>query len=637
MKIANFKLGIIAGVLASFTFTACSSSDNDPGADPADAKVTFSAISASNISETSFDASVNVTITGASATASGFCYSQQQNPTTSDPKATASASTGTMSATISSLTSGTQYYVRAYVVVGGQVSYSVQATVTTKAQATTSVTPKEIENYRGPSYPDDYRSIADWAKRSQWNLANVHDPTVMLADDGYYYMYQTDASFGNAHEQGGHFHGRRSKDLVNWEYLGGTMMSSPSWILEKVNEYREKLGLAKLSKLEGQGFWAPCARNIGGGKYRMYYSVVNDGTLIDGDGTWPERSFIGMMETTDPASNVWEDKGFVLCAASDRGTDWSRPANKEWYAYNKWNAIDPSLIITPEGEHWLIYGSWHCGIAAVQLDPATGKTLEELPDPWGTASEIAPYGKLIATRRMNDRWQASEGPEVIYRDGFYYLFLAYDGLDVPYNTRVVRSAKITGPYVGIDGTDVTNFGGDAFPIVTHPYKFGDDHGWVGISHCGVFSDNAGNWYFSSQARFPNGYDDWAPNAIMLGHVRAIKWTSTGWPVVMPERYGAVPNIPVTEAELVGSWQHIDLGYKYAEQKGSTTMTFAENHSITAGPWKGGKWSFDEATQTLTANGVELIVARECDWESPTRKACIVYAGVNNQKTYWGKK
>ena len=33
---------------------------------------------------------------------------------------------------------------------------------------------------------------------------------------------------------------------------------------------------------------------------------------------------------------------------------------------------------------------------------------------------------------------SSEGPEVIYRDGYYYLFLAYDALDVPYNTRVVR-------------------------------------------------------------------------------------------------------------------------------------------------------------------------------------------------------
>lgn len=635
MSITRLKL-YLAATLVAASLAACSGKD-EPNGGGTDASVTIGAVTTSNVTENSFDAAATVTISGGTSSTAGFCYSQQQNPTTADPKVTASIASGKMSATISSLTGGTQYYVRAYAVVGGQVTYSAQASVTTKPTTSTSVTPKEIENYRGPNYPDDYRTIAGWDKRSQWNLANVHDPTVMLADDGYYYMYQTDAAFGNTYADGKHFHGRRSRDLVNWEYLGGTLPSNPAWVKEKMNEYRRKLGLPEKNNLTEFGYWAPTARNIGGGKYRMYYSIVCDGELIDGEGTWPERSYIGLMETTDPASNNWEDKGFVLCAASDRGTDWSRPAGKEWYAYCRWNAIDPSFIITPEGEHWLVYGSWHSGIAAVQLDPATGKTLATLPDPWGTADDIAPYGKLIATRKMGDRWQGSEGPEVIFHDGYYYLFLAYDGLDVPYNTRVVRSTSITGPYVGIDGTDVTNFGGDAYPIVTHPYKFNNSPGWVGISHCAVFNDGADNWYFSSQGRFPTDYDEWAPNAIMLGHVRAIKWTSSGWPVVMPERYGAVPNIPVTEAELVGSWQHIDLGYKYAQQKTAETMTFAADHTITAGPWKGGKWSFDEAKQTLTANGVELCVARECDWESPTRGACIVYAGINNKKTYWGKK
>lgn len=635
MNIAKKAMLLAGGTLALLSVFSCSSSNE--GGEDVKATVTIGSVTTSNITETSFDASAEVKITGASATAAGFCYSQQQNPTTADPKTTASISSGKLAASISSLASGTQYYVRAYAVVNGEVTYSSQASVTTKAAQSTSVTPKEIEAYRGPNYPDDYRTIAGWDKRSQWNLANVHDPTVMLADDGYYYMYQTDASFGNAHTAGGHFHGRRSRDLVNWEYLGGTMTSTPAWVKEKVNEYRKKLGLKEFSSMKEFGYWAPTARNIGGGKYRMYYSIVCDGDLINGEGTWPERSFIGLMETSDPASNQWEDKGFVICAASDRGTDWKRPAGKEWYAYNRWNAIDPTFVITPEGDHWLIYGSWHSGIAAVQLDPATGKTLKPLPDPWGTADDIAPYGRLIATRKMNDRWQGSEGPEVIYRNGFYYLFLAYDGLDVPYNTRVVRSNKITGPYVGIDGTDVTNFGGDAYPIVTHPYKFNDSPGWVGISHCAVFSDNAGHWYFSSQGRFPTDYDDWAPNAIMLGHVRAIKWTSSGWPVVMPERYGAVPDIPVKEAELVGTWQHIDLSYKYGSQKTAVAMTLAADHTISAGPWKGGKWSFDESSQILTANGVELCIARECDWESPTRGACIVYAGINGTKTYWGKK
>ena len=90
------------------------------------------------------------------------------------------------------------------------------------------------------------------------------------------------------------------------------------------------------------------------------------------------------------------------------------------------------------------------------------------------------------------RWQGSEGPEIVYHDGYYYLFMAYDGLDIPYNTRVVRSTRVDGPYQGIDGTNVTSPGGNAFPVVTHPYKFMDSYGWGGIAHCAVWEDTLHN-------------------------------------------------------------------------------------------------------------------------------------------------
>ena len=85
--------------------------------------------------------------------------------------------------------------------------------------------------------------------------------------------------------------------------------------------------------------------------------------------------------------------------------------------------------------------------------------------------------------------------------------------------------------------------------MTHPYKFGDDHGWVGISHCAVFDDGQGNWYYASQQRFPA---DWpgvnAPNAIMLGGIRRIVWTESGWPLVLPERYANVPQELISESD-----------------------------------------------------------------------------------------
>ena len=234
------------------------------------------------------------------------------------------------------------------------------------------------------------------------------------------------------------------------------------------------------------------------------------------------------------------------------------------------------------------------------------------------------------------RWQGSEGPEIVYHDGYYYLFMAYDGLDIPYNTRVVRSTRVDGPYSGIDGANVTN-GANAFPIVTHPYKFYGDYGWVGISHCAVWDDGNGNWYYASQQRFPGNYPGNASNAVMLGGVRRIVWDDNGWPLVMPERYAAVPQAEITADDIIGVWEHIDLGYSQGNQKSSSDMMFDADGSITSGIWKGGKWSFDPQTNTLTANGVKLKVSRECDWEASPRRHTLVYAGINGIKTYWGKK
>ena len=574
---------------------------------------------------------VSATATGSAITSRGVCYGTAANPDINGTKQTATSSN--MTVTLAGLKAQTTYHVRAYVQTSIEVKYSEDVTFTTAAETSSS-----LDIWKAPTYVDDYRSMSAWSQRAQWNLANVHDPTVMKADDGYYYMYQTDASYGNEHAKGGHFHARRSIDLVNWEYLGGTMTSTPSWVLTKMNEIRAKQGLPNVTNPQ-YGYWAPCARKVKNGLYRMYYCVVVDNYLKSGkptseafDGSWTERAYIGLMETSDPATNKWEDKGYVICSSSDKGKDgWSRPAADNWEGYFYFNAIDPTFVITPNGEHWLIYGSWHSGFAAVQLNPETGKTMKELGDPWATSPQgLADngYGKRIWTRTNGSRWQGSEAPEVVYHDGYYYLFMAYDGLDVPYNTRIARSATIDGTYQSM-GNDAT--------VLTHPYKFSGSQGWVGISHCAVFEDGSGNWYYASQQRFPTTAGGNAPNAVMLGGVRSIKWLSNGWPVVMPERYAAVPDVAITADEIAGTWEHIDLGYQYGVMKESSTMTFAADGSITDGIWKGGKWSFNASTNTLTANGVELKVQRECDWESNPRKHTIVYAGINGEKSYWGKK
>lgn len=490
------------------------------------------------------------------------------------------------------------------------------------------------DNFDGPTYADDYTGIASWNQRSQWNLANVHDPTVEK-DGEYFYMYQTDASYGNAHTGNGHYPYRRSKDLVNWEFLGTVFPTAPAWIKDSLNSKRAQMD-PPLDPIQNPnyGFWAPHIQKVDN-TYRLYYSVVVTNPIVgtDPNTSWTERAFIGLAESTDLSSNNWEDKGMVISSIPDGEETYYRDNGNDWSGYFKYNAIDPSMIVTPEGEHWLIYGSWHSGIAAVQLDANTGKPnrLKELED----------YGVRIAGRGnvQNNRWQGLEAPEIIYNEetGFYYLFLAYDELSVAYNTRVARSANIEGPYVGIDGANVTE-GAEAWPILTHPYAFNNHPGWVGISHPSVFQDPETNqWFYSSQGRLPEGVSGInVSNAVMMGHVRKIEWTNDGWPVVAPQRYANVPETEITSEDINGTWEVITLEYEYRGIQKSSEVVFHEDNTLTG--VINGSWSFDESSGILTVNDNELIVDDAWDWEASPRRTTITFTGLNEAgRSVWGKK
>jgi len=500
-----------------------------------------------------------------------------------------------------------------------------------------------ITEYNPPMYADDYASIASYSNRNLWNLGNVHDPTIVKCGS-YYYMYGTDASYGNTLNGYGHFPCKRSADLVTWEYRGLAMSQTPpSWVKDSLNAMRGRLGLTAILN-PSYGYWAPCIRKVDN-IYRMYYCIIVDHFIGNGkqnnltnfDNTWTERAFIGMMESSDLAANSWVDKGYIISSVSDRTTGnppWYRSSyTGDWSGYFKWNAIDPTYITTPEGKHWLIYGSWHSGIPAIELDPTTGKPKK--------LSALADYGVRIARRFDNDvnRWQAQEGPEIMYnpKTGYYYLFLAYDELSVDYNTRVCRSRSITGPFFGYNGANITN-GADCFPILTHPYKFNNHSGWVGFAHCAVFQNaETDEWFYCSQARLPaNTNGNAYSNAIMMGHVRKILWTSDGWPVISPERYANVPQLPITDNDLIGTWEHILLNYVVGVQQTSTPLTLLQNYTATGALT--GTWSYNSNSKTLTIGSQKLKVQRELDWEASPRRPTIVYAGLNGSgRSLWGKK
>ena len=107
---------------------------------------------------------------------------------------------------------------------------------------------------------------------------------------------------------------------------------------------------------------------------------------------------------------------------------------------------------------------------------------------------------------------------------------------------------------------------------------------------------------------------------------------------MPERYAAVPDWgTITKNSLVGTWEHINLQYRYGEQNSATTLTL--NADGTMNRALSGNWSYDATKKQLTLGNVIVCVEREVDWEATPRRVTFVYAGTakNLNATYWGKK
>ena len=99
----------------------------------------------SSITTTTATCGGNVTATGgASVTARGVCWSTSQNPTVSDSHTTNGTGTGSFTSSMTGLTAGTTYYVRAYATNSVGTSYGAQRSFTTPTIPT--VTTNTVSN-----------------------------------------------------------------------------------------------------------------------------------------------------------------------------------------------------------------------------------------------------------------------------------------------------------------------------------------------------------------------------------------------------------------------------------------------------------------------------------------------------------
>lgn len=222
------------------------------------------------------------------------------------------------------------------------------------------------ENYKNP--------VVDYS---------LPDPTVIKGDDGYFYLYAT--------EDIRNLPIHRSKDLVNWEFLGTAF----------TDENRPNFE-------PNGGIWAPDINKIGD-KYVLYYSMSVWG------GEW--TCGIGCA-VSDRPEGPFKDCGMMFRSNGIKVQ----------------NSIDP-FYIEDNGHKYLFWGSFR-GIYAIELSE-DGLSLKSGSSPVQIAGT------------------AYEGTYIHKRGGYYYMFASIgsccEGLKSTYTTVVGRSTSLFGPYLDKKG------------------------------------------------------------------------------------------------------------------------------------------------------------------------------------------
>lgn len=258
------------------------------------------------------------------------------------------------------------------------------------------------------------------------------DPTVILASDGVFYAYatQTETRSGAINIQVA-----RSDDLRAWAYLGEALPAKPVWA-DKT-----------------QAYWAPHVVERDETFYLYYSAIPNDNS---GD---ENCLAVAMSQTPDgPFEDVGEP---VLCGYE----------------------IDPAVFQDPETENWFMY--W--GSAG---DIAVQQVADDMVHLEGASPKTLLLGWSSRVRRPYEH--GIEGPFVIHRDGWYYLFYSGDRCcEYPphYAVLVARSRRPDGGFQRIGEAQNTR----------SSMILSDFDRWAGPGHCSVVTDKEGTDWIACHA------------------------------------------------------------------------------------------------------------------------------------------
>lgn len=326
-----------------------------------------------------------------------------------------------------------------------------------------------------PSAPSDPGCTGNVVDTSS-DVFHIHDPAI-AKQDGTYYIYSSSplASFYT------------SRDFRTWTEAGQVFDRFPPWVTETLPN-PDHIGAPDIVFHDGR--WVLYYQSHIGGTCNAGMSFATNVTLdpTDPDYEWVDH---GLVLRSEP---LFENLD-LICGVDDGDDD-------VWY-----NAIDPHLFVDDDGEPWLVFGSTLGGLFLVDIDPETLRPVQHPRD-----------FIVLAARDLLQEDPIIEGPYIIKRDGWYYLFLSHNrccqGENTKYKILVGRSRNLAGPYVDRDGKSLLEEGGTV--LIEREGTL------IGTGHADVYSEGGTDWLVHHAYDSAHDYES-------ILNIRRLVWDDEGWP------------------------------------------------------------------------------------------------------------
>ena len=452
-----------------------------------------------------------------------------------------------------------------------------------------------------------------------FNDLPVHDPSVIRADDGSFYVF------------GSHLAAARSTDLMRWQFIANGVDSS--------NPLYNTIPAAGTAWTGIPGSWAADVIRLKDGKYYFYYNFC--GVPPTGECFAP-RAYLGVA-VADSLQGPYVDKGIFLrsgMTAAEIAAGYGPEGITSYDPRVQPNTIDPHAFYDRNGQLWMSYGSYSGGIFILKMDETTAKPLP------GQG-----YGKHLA----GGDHSAIEGSYIFYspESNYYYLFTSFGGFVSTdgYNIRIARSRNPDGPYVDAEGRDMANARGSwdsitpygvklmgGFSFATDPGDSETSRGYLSPGHNSAYYDPTNKKHLLvMHTRFPNRGEEHSIR------VHEMFVNADGWLVASPHRYVPIKGRNIVDAhDALGDYKFINLGKDINRTaKQSVYISLNVDGSITGEAT--GRYSryFTDANRiTLKLDGIDEPFEGEMAWQwnEAAQKLVPIFTAVSGKGvSIWGSR